>query len=251
MEESLNIQFVSDVHLESKGRYGAWWDNAIIPQAPYLVLAGDISPVRHNKLPEFYNWCVERFTKVIHVPGNHEYWKVDTYTTISETETYMRQLCNEYGVIFAQKKIIEFEPEMPKLVCCTLWSKTDSNIGKSNDFFNIKGLNVRSRNTLYYDHLKFIKNSIRNESIPPIVVTHHAPLSQDTQRTEHVGNHNQSLYTNNLDYLVDKSCAWIFGHTHHVCDIRRRKGAIVTSNPIGHIAEKLPYNTSAVLSIKR
>ena len=247
----MNIQFVSDVHLESKGRVGTWWNRAIVPQTSCLVLAGDICPVRHQLLPIFYSWCTENFDTVIHVPGNHEYWKVNNvFNTISETETYMEQLCDEYGVIFAQKKIIELRPSLPKLVCCTLWSKTSNNIGKSNDFFNIRGLNIRSRNSLYYDHLKFIKDSIRNEPIPPIIVTHHAPLSQNTQRTEHVGNHNQSLYTNNLGYLVDKSCAWIFGHTHHVCDIIRPNGTVVSSNPIGHITEKLPYNTSAILSIK-
>jgi len=251
MADILNIQFVSDVHLESKGRCGEWWEDVIVPKAPYLVLAGDISPISHNQLPIFYNWCTEHFTKVIHVPGNHEYWKEDNISrTIPETEKYMQHLCDKYGIIYAQKKVIELEPSLPKLICCTLWSKTDNNIGKSNDFFNIRGLNIKTRNTLYYNHLKFIKASIRDEIVPPIVVTHHAPLAQDTQRTEHIGNYNQSLYTNNLGYLVDRSCAWIFGHTHHVCDIRRQKGVVVTSNPIGHISEKLPYNTSAVLSVK-
>jgi len=250
-QKKLDIQFFSDIHLESKGRYGDWWKNVIVPEAPYLVLAGDICPVRYPELPRFYEWCVDNFKCVIHVPGNHEYWgDIHTKYTIEETENYMENLCNKYGVVFAQKDIIELEKGFPKLVCCTLWSKLPRKNIKSNDFTMIEDLNYYTRSDIYYDHVNFIKNSINSELTPPIVVTHHAPLIIGTQRNEHVGNPNTLSYTNDLGHLADLCTGWIFGHTHHVCDIYRESGCVVTSNPIGHIKENLPYDKSAVLSVE-
>ncbi len=249
--DNLRIQFLSDLHLESKNRYGDWWVDVIEPQAPYLVLAGDICPSRHPDLPRFYDWCKDNFERVIHIPGNHEYWKYkrNKYDTISEAETYMKSLCEKHGIIFAQKDIIELEKNGPKLICCTLWSRVPKGV-LNNDYSRIKEFNPRIRNNIYFDHLNFIKEAVRNEEIAPIIITHHAPLIDKTQRPEHIGGKEAPFYTNSLGWLIDKCTAWIFGHTHHVCDIYRRGGSVVTSNPIGHVNENLPYDRAAVLSVR-
>lgn len=243
----LNIQYISDLHLEGKGRFGSWWEKVIIPKAPYLVLAGDISPISYPDLSNFYYWCIDNFDKTIHIPGNHEYWGNNT---MYETEMNMKTLCTEFGITFAQKDVIELQPNAPKLACCTLWSEVPSNSKGGNDWYMIKDFSHQLRNRIYYDHLNFIEHVIDNEGIPPIIVTHHAPLDVGTQRKEHIGTNSTPFYTNNLDYLIDECTAWIFGHTHHVCDIHRDSGTIVTSNPIGHINEKLPFHKSAVLTVK-
>lgn len=248
MNRQLELQYVSDVHLESKSRNTPdWWKTEITPDAPHLVLAGDIAPARHPELPKFLSWCSSKWRNVVYIPGNHEYWH--SSVSIKETEKYLKSLCDQHRVIYAQKRVIQLESDAPLLICCTLWSKLpkDCKNIKSSDFNMIKGLNCQTRSNIYYDHVNFLKNNI-NAINRPIVVTHHAPISQGTQRTEHIGNRSQAVYVNNLDHLVNRTGAWIFGHTHHVCDIYRRNGVIITSNPIGHSNERLPYNRSAVLT---
>lgn len=243
------LQYLSDLHLEN--REINWWIDQIIPKAKYLILAGDICPVFDPKLQSFYRWCSNNFDKTIHIPGNHEYWDYRNIKhTMNESEAYMKSLCYHYNIIYGQKKIIKLEEGYPALITCTLWSKLEDHINHSNDFVRIKDLNLKRRNTLFKDHVKFIAKSINKQRIKPIIATHYAPLLYGVQRPEHQGSPETSLYTSDLSSLVDKSMVWVFGHTHHVTDITTPSGSIVTSNAIGNPNEHLPYNKSAIIRIR-
>lgn len=250
-KRTVSIQFVSDIHLEYR-KNSKWWKSIIIPRAPYLVLAGDIAPAHHKDLPLFYAWCKENFEKVIHVPGNHEYWKYgNKKLSVEDTERYLKKLCNEYGIIYCQKDIIVLEdtPNFPRIVGCTLWTDVPLDYGYSADFSFIKEFTPSIEKVIHDDHVRFIEESLELSRTPSIVVTHHSPISTGTLRKEHENSHRKVYYVNELEGLAKKSLAWIFGHTHHVCDIYFPNGTVVTSNPIGSQAENLPYHRAALLEI--
>lgn len=229
----MRIQFLSDLHIE----YGNHWKDCIIPSAKYLVLAGDIAPAFNHKLPKFYAWCQENFKLTIHVPGNHEYFG----TSITEGNKKLKELCNIYDIRFAPKNVIYIKDV--KIVTCTLW--TNSSL-YCNDYKSVKYFDADERKRLYSEHLDFLENNVDFETI---VITHHAPLIEGAQKPEHIGDSNTSLYCNNLPHLVNRSKAWIYGHTHYVSDLRRSNGTIVSTNPIGNKKEKLAYAKSAILKV--
>lgn len=229
----MRLQYLSDLHIE----YGNDWVDCIVPSSKYLILAGDIAPAFYSKLPLFYDWCHQNFHLTIHVPGNHEYFG----TSIGEGDIKLKELCERYDIIYAQKKIVKIEET--RILACTLW--TNSNL-MCNDYKHVKYFNTDDRIEIHRDHLSFLKSNIDNEAV---VVTHHAPLIEGSQKPEHIGDRKTSLYCNNLPDLVDSSKAWIYGHTHYVSDLRRDSGVIVTTNPIGNRKEKLPYAKSAILEI--
>src|SRR4030042_4434463 len=103
--KQMEIQYLSDIHLESKSRIRTpnWWKTEIVPNAPYLILAGDIAPARHPELPNFLSWCSDNFKAVVYIPGNHEYWH--SSVSIKDTEKYLITLCDNNKVIYAQKRV--------------------------------------------------------------------------------------------------------------------------------------------------
>jgi predicted phosphodiesterase len=246
------IQFVSDVHLEYRSE-AKWWKTEIIPSAPYLILAGDIAPANYHILPSFYKWCSKKFKKTIHVPGNHEYWDPNRkLRSIHSTDVYLERLCNNYGIIYAQKKVIILDPEIPPLICCTLWCSPKDEAISRNDYKRILDFSPQCERKINSNHIDFIQENIdRYQKLGQkcIVVTHHAPLTQGTVKKEYENTDNSSSYVNDLSDLVDQSLCWVFGHTHFVCDIVRDSGAIVCSNPIGSKQEKLPYDRSATIQL--
>lgn len=248
------IQFVSDVHLEYHSDYEnkrKWWRYEIIPSAPYLILAGDIAPADHHALPSFYKWCFKNFEKVLHCPGNHEYWSVNKNQkrTIRETNDYLQNLCENYGIIFAQEKVVYLNEKIPPIICCTLWCNSEDISIVRKDFSNILNFTPAEERKINLKHVSFIATQLNKFKNNCIVVTHHSPLKEGTQKKELENDIYSRSYVNDLPQLVDLTSCWIFGHTHFVCDIVREGGNVVCSNPIGTKKEKLNYDKSAIIKI--
>jgi predicted phosphodiesterase len=253
IKNSNNIQFVSDVHLEyrtDQQNEQKWWRREIIPSAPYLILAGDIAPATNHFLPSFYKWCAKNFKKVIHVPGNHEYWDLNGKTrSVHNTDIYLEKLCNNYGIIYGQKKVVILEDDIPPIICCTLWCSPDNEAIVRRDYKYILDFTPAQERKINLNHTSFIANQVNNYQQKCIIVTHHSPLKEGTSRSEFENDPLEKSYTNDLPKIVDRSLCWIFGHTHFVCNIIRENGAIVCSNPIGAKSENLQYDRAAVLKL--
>lgn len=247
---TVRVQYLSDFHLETKPA-SIDFSDYIVPQERILLLAGDIAPAFHPKLPKFYGWCIDNFDLTIHIPGNHEYWShLGLKHNISDTDRYLNELCNEYGIIYGQKKMIDIDNSV-NLICACLWTNIPNHLYYRGDFKNIANFNPKKQREIHFDHVDFIQRGLRTslkQDKPAIVVTHHPPTEEGVLREEHVNGKQKLAYINKLDNLALKCNSWIFGHSHNVCDIDHG-GALLTSNPIGHCNEKLPYSRSAVVKI--
>ena len=127
----MNIQLLSDLHLESHPHFAA----QPLAGADVLVLAGDIGSYQHNSdltrlgVPDF---GLARFsprpvheggagwpTPVIFVPGNHEYDGLE----FDEAHQLLRQACERWGLIWLEQESVVLQGV--RFVGCTLWSDFD------------------------------------------------------------------------------------------------------------------------------
>jgi len=128
----VNIQLLSDLHLESHPHFSA----QPLAGADVLVLAGDIGSYQHNSdltrlsVPDF---GLARFsprpvheggaawpTPVIFVPGNHEYDGLE----FDEAHQRLRQACERWGLIWLEQESVVLQGV--RFVGCTLWSDFDA-----------------------------------------------------------------------------------------------------------------------------
>jgi predicted phosphodiesterase len=128
----VNIQLLSDLHLESHPHFSA----QPLAGADVLVLAGDIGSYQLNSdltrlaVPDF---GLARFsprpvheggaawpTPVIFVPGNHEYDGLE----FDEAHQRLRQACERWGLIWLEQESVVLHGV--RFVGCTLWSDFDA-----------------------------------------------------------------------------------------------------------------------------
>ncbi len=129
---TVNIQLLSDLHLESNPHFTA----RPVDGADLLVLAGDIGSYQPGSLlnslavPDF---GLARFsprpvheggagwpTPVIFVPGNHEYDGL----AFDEATERLRQACERWGLIWLDRQSVVLQGV--RFVGCTLWTDFDA-----------------------------------------------------------------------------------------------------------------------------
>lgn len=218
----LNLQIVSDLHIEYKNDETPNPLDYITPEAEILILAGDIgSFYKINQLREFLSQLCVHFETVVYIPGNHEYYiPNDNYTPLSMYKLLDRvyeiekEISNLY--VLNQSSVIIND------VCisgCTLWSRAEINIPKF--IVKIPDMNTYLYNKKHFNDLKYIDNMndycIKN-NLKLVVVTHHCPT--DKVLTFRKRYKYASLYTTNLEQFIAKSNihTWICGHVHQNFD---------------------------------
>ncbi len=258
----VRIQYISDIHLDINGT--SLWSDFLKPVGDVLILAGDISSPTYPKLPKFLKWCSQRWDKVIFTPGNHEYYNRKGKFKMNDIEKKLESVCQENGIIFAQKSVIPLRPDLHLLVC-TLWSDINGAEQtvrhRMNDFSMIPDMNIEKWKETYADHVSWLSEKIDEYDGNVVVVTHHAPLLHGTSNPFYEGTFGNQAFASDLGHLVAKTKGWIFGHTHHYTDMlypgkdrgplgsEKGTGVPVLSNPLGYRHENTGYKTDRVLEI--
>lgn len=240
---SMNIQIVSDLHIEYKN------DNIpdplefIIPSAKILVLAGDIGSLyKIKQLEGFLLKLCPHFEVVIYIPGNHEY--------------YMTQNIQPLPMYKLIDRLFEIEKRIPNLyilnqtsvvianVCftgCTLWSNAQVNIPKF--IVRIHGMNNEIYRKKFESDVKYINNMIEychKNDLKLVVMTHYCPtyeiINEYKKKDKFI-----SLYVSELDHLLDKQkiSVWCCGHIHRNFDIISKGGTRVVGNQRGKPRDKI------------
>ena len=264
----MNIQLLSDLHLESNPHFMA----RPVPGADLLVLAGDIGSYQNGSqlltlgiadfgLARFSPLSVAQGgaawpTPVFFVPGNHEYDGLD----FDEVHARLRTACERLGIVWLERQTVVLQNV--RFIGCTLWTDFDALTteraftGKVTLAEQLKLRDKALRAANYYlkkNHslrggTPLLADAIREEGLTSqawlrralaepfagktVVVTHFAPSlrSADPRYGLSPGT---AGFCNALDDLLPLAQLWLHGHLHCPNDYVRN-GCRVVANPLGY-----------------
>ena len=239
----VSIQIASDLHIECIDNDDVDPLDFVIPEAPILILAGDIgSFYRQKQLKNFLTKLCRHFQIVLYIIGNHEYYYTPEHHHICFYN--LKQRLFSIAKTLPNLHILHRDSVLINNVCiagCTLWTKPDIKIPKF--IVRIPDLTTEKYISNYVADLEFITNIseyCETKNYKLIVVTHHPPTYKILENS----NKNKkylSLYSNNLDQLLDKNKinTWICGHIHKNFDLITPLGTRLVSNQKGKNKDKI------------
>ena len=257
----MNIQLLSDLHLESNPHFVA----RPTPGADVLVLAGDIGSYQPDS--SLTRLGVEDFglarfsprpvseggadwpTPVLFIPGNHEYDGQE----FDDATRRLRAACDRWGLIWLEQQSVMLQGV--RFVGCTLWTDFDALSGDSLSA-SLAGRDQAFRAANYYlrknhslrDGVPMLAPEVRELGLQSqawlraalaqpfngstVVVTHFAPslLSADPRYGLTPGT---AGFCNALDDLLPAAPLWLHGHLHCSQDYLSQ-GCHVVANPLGY-----------------
>ena len=233
----MKLHILSDLHLE----FGAF----DIPKtdADVIILAGDI----HVGVRAI-EWIKSQTDKpVIYVLGNHEYYR-HVYPDLQEK---IREACAGSNIHFLENDTVMINGV--RFLGCSLW--TDYKLFDTqkssmyeaelcmNDFRSIKAhVGKQWRRLRPADYLesfqkskKWLARQLQEQSIPTVVVTHHAPSNQ-SNASEYKLSELAPAFSSKLDEFIEehKPSLWIHGHMHNNSDYMIAETRILC-NPRGYL----------------
>lgn len=277
-QNKIYLRYASDLHLEHYGEHHdldllpikTLWDFASsLSDIYYLALVGDIGNPYHKNLFRFFEKISGKYKHIFYIAGNHEYYSCGhTVHTNSECKKEIQTLCQKFkNIYFMDNDIITIDGI--NFVGSTLWSNVPSEsvaiVSKSiNDYKYIyindqlnKKITVDITNHWNADCVNFIRKSLDLVDGPVVILTHHAPLFNDTVKSivcadpKFDSSQIISAFHNNLDWILDKSddiIAWIFGHTHYSNKFIYKDITFAT-NQLGYQSEQAGYSQYAAIEL--
>jgi len=252
---------MSDLHLEVGKQYSSF-DFPV--SAPYLILAGDIGClVDYELYLEFLRIQCERYERVFLVLGNHEFYGLSRDEGLRRAEALVKEsvLRGRLSLLNRSRVDLELHPDIT-ILGCTLNShitpETRSVVAmKVQDFRKINGWSIDDHNAEHMKDVEWLKQEvsrIRNEYLDSgkeiLVVTHHAPCTQNTSSPADTVSAWSTAFSTDLlqeSSLTGVQC-WIFGHTHYTTDVMK-SGVRVISNQRGYVLPSCQNNTQPAKSI--
>jgi hypothetical protein len=222
----VRFQLLSDLHLEfplspHKHQYDTY---TITPQAPYLLLCGDIGLFAQLPLFISFLWRISNdFLHVFLVLGNHEFYRVSRSAGLQTADEMERQLDGKLTVLHRRRVDIGDVT----LLGCTLHSKLDPEqvhritMGL-NDFALVGEWGPAEYMREHEADLMWLKAELEEveEGRRVIVATHHAPATRGTSNPAYDSSPFRSAFATELvgDVAPGRVKVWAFGHTHWCCD---------------------------------
>jgi predicted phosphohydrolase len=241
----LDFQIASDLHQEFNT------DDGLVPKSKILILAGDIVhfSLKHD-LRKVYQRLKKKFEKIIHVPGNHEYYSFNN-NPMSKCLREAKEIAWEYGVTILNNEV--YDMGKVRIIGSTLWAHipdehANAAASRMNDYECIftsptEKLTVADTNRLHEEAVAFLQEAIQKavaDGKVPLVVTHHAPQKQETNDGEVWG------FATDVQHLYRGVKTWVFGHTHFACDlVDKDSGMRLVSNP----ADRVMFRRNLVIEI--
>ena len=243
---SLNIQVLSDLHLEFHSGGGTSFIGSLDPTGvDILVMAGDICSAR--MLPNTIPKICERYrtAECVFVHGNHECY----YTSFEKVWAALEELSEVKNLHVLNNRSVTIKGQ--RIMGTTLWFPMQSMNGlyedELRDFRAINGFkeNVYAENTLAMYYL--------NNYMQPgdIVVTHHLPCEGSIHPLCKRHSLNRFFLTDMNELILERQPAvWIHGHTHFSCDHVVGSTRVVC-NPYGYAGHDInpDWDPSFVVSV--
>ena len=106
----MRVQILSDLHIEYPGNTLP----TVCPDADVVVFAGDLAPVRTNRIGEVMRtW---RYPDLLYVPGNHEWYGSE----IDSARLELARQCRDHGVELLDPGVVDVDDV--RFVGATLWT---------------------------------------------------------------------------------------------------------------------------------
>ena len=218
----MKFQLISDIHLEYYEKLPPIKE-IITPQAPNLILAGDICFVKHCHFTPFFQKLSTMFEKIIYVLGNHEYYSNKDHrmeTLISIEMLVIEKLSPFKNVYLLNKDYVKIDNVV--ILGCTLWSylsKQDfvSGMKYLPELSFVKHVNTilihpKITNRIHLRHKRWLHDMMEKfKDKKIIVVTHYVPSIKGIDGKYSFFN---KAYYSNCDELVYRADIWCCGHTH-------------------------------------
>lgn len=251
----MKIRYMSDLHIEFEEIKIGKMEGE---EEQVLVLAGDIAPITPAYQDIFLtllNDVTSRFKAVIHVCGNHEYYR----TRIDKAERILMEYQDEYeNFHFLQNDYRTIDDVT--FIGATLWTDmsgndlTVSQLAKSmmNDYrvitkkdgSNFRKLDPVDTISIHHQSKNYIFGSLEPDFDKTVVVTHHAPSFQSIGES-FKGSPLNGAYATDLEEKIEEigPDIWIHGHIHNTVDYTIGKTNVLT-NPRGYAKFTVPENRS-------
>lgn len=260
------IRFMSDLHLEFRKDPLKTLEIYCPPldedDKTVMVLAGDIG-VNRGMLKNVLADLRDKFTKVIYIPGNHEFYQ---YNDISEWEEDRRALVDlrDADRIFvgSQSSLLEVDLGNCVIIATTLWAdggKTpveNMAVSQMNDFRQIeyggRRFEISDMQALNKIQSKQIRDYLATATKPVIVATHHLPSYALCDPKYSPSPYDGLFASEQSDLFFDDKApkVWIFGHTHVNID-RIIGNTRLMANPLGYPGEpEVNFNPTKLLLIE-
>ena len=211
----MRIQIFSDLHLEFKGNPFPY----ISPDADIVVLAGDLAPIRTQRIGEImrtWNW-----PDVLYIPGNHEYYGCE----IDAGRLELARQCRNHGIALLDCTTLDLEGI--RFIGATLWTdfKLDTTPlaeawahhevaqslpdfkGAIRHYGGPKGLFTTQESARRHAaHRAFIERELaraEEDDATAVVITHHAP-SPACVRPWYRESKINAGFASNLDEVIER-----------------------------------------------
>ncbi len=253
----MKLQLLSDLHIEVHPRLQI----QPVPGADLLVLAGDIGSYQEGSRIDDPDFALTRFsprhgwpTRVLYVPGNHEYDNAD----FDDTHARLRETCDTLDIEWLERETLVIDGV--RFVGTTLWADFDALVTPEDSMTEAltkQGKAMRAAN-FYLEKAattrggeRFLAEALREHSLtcqawlrqalaenfdgPTVAVTHFAPTlaSADPRYGLRPGT---AGFCNSLDELLPSADLWLHGHLHCAFDYVK-DGCRVVANPLGYVGK--------------
>lgn len=274
MASEIQIQVVSDLHLETPASRPTYSDFDVESGSHYLALLGDIGNVVHPGLSDFLERQLRRFRVVFFLLGNHEAYGT-TYQhakrIMSEIEariTRLRSVEPQMGrLVLLDKTRFDLSPNITVLGCTLFSCISDAQKPTTamfiSDFQNVQDWSVEKHNQAHAADLAYLNNQVREivktEPHRQIVIftlyfPTRLPEANDPIHLKDDRQVNSAFCTDlskQICWTSPNVVLWAFGHTHFNCDFNEGStGKRIMANQKGYRrSEAVNFDASKIVSI--
>lgn len=254
LASDIHTEFFSEDEIRSASKF-------ILPELvddkdTVLVLAGDIGSMQRTEcLHSFVHEVAPRFSRILYIPGNHEYYGGDLETTPDFIEGMFEDIENltfskngsafiDGKTFFLQTMWTDFDGANPDSMLEARLRMNDYRLIRNGDRAAIP----EDMLIMHRMHLSFLLHYLREGDI---VITHHLPSFKSVPAA-YQGERVNGAYATNLEKLIleKKPALWCHGHTHDAFDYKIGETRILC-NPrgYGNQYKNNGYNSTLVVNI--
>ena len=240
----MKIQLLSDIHSECFNdlQLIKFIDSLQSSDVDILILAGDVG--NFKTFPDTIRLLCNKYKKVLHVLGNHEYWH-GSPDKVSENCNKLSKELSNYNLL--NNSLVEIEGQ--RFLGTTLWFR-DSAATKNLesrwvDFEQIED----SLPWIYEENKKSIDFLEKEMKEGDIVISHHLP-SNESISLRYRNNPSNCFFSCPMDSLIleRKPKFWFHGHTHDTVNVKIGD-TLILNNPYGYHEYALNDRFNPVMKI--